>query len=174
MSRETLPAGSLLKRVLLAKPWLLIVLVPLYGYRGMSVEDLHTLTGLSTEVIKRALWWLKKFGVVEERGEKFYVRTEYYRVLDELMISYCRAGDSHLVVIEGNYIVVQVKSSKEISYWSISEALYLKLLESEKFAGSSLSTQDIAKTLQIPLSTSVKLVKLRELVAKCREHQSAR
>lgn len=167
--RDLPPARHLLKRVLLAKPWLLVVLVPIYGYKGIVVEDLRSLTGLSAEVIKRALWWLKKFGIVEEKEGRYYVRAEYYRVLDELMLSYCKTGDFHLVFLEGFYIVVHVKGPREISHWSVKEEQYLKLLEAEKFAGTRLGTQDLAGALQIPFSTASKLLKLRELITTCRE-----
>lgn len=157
----------------MAKPWLFVVLQPLFSYKGLTLEELREVTGLSMEVLKRGLWWLKKLGILEERNGKFYVKSEFYKHLEELLLSYCRVNGIHLLLIDNTYIVIRVKNPRSIYHWAIQKSLFNSLVEVEKFAGTRLSVGEISNTLGVSLGVATRLSKLRTLVEKCREHVSS-
>ncbi|MEM0326859.1 MAG: hypothetical protein QW733_07515 [Desulfurococcaceae archaeon] len=169
MKSTDVSPGTLLKRTLISKPWLFVVLSALFSYKGLTTEELREITGLSNEVVKRALWWLRKLGIIEERNNKLYVKQEFYRPLEKLLYNYCRVDRTIVLDVEDVYLVIQVKSTREVVTWSIQKSMYEKLLEAEKFTGSPLDAESIARVLGVPVNTASRLAKLRNLLEECRE-----
>ncbi|MEM4441184.1 MAG: hypothetical protein QXS14_06960 [Desulfurococcaceae archaeon] len=169
MKSTDVSPGTLLKRALIGKPWLFVVLSALFSYKGLTTDELREVTGLSNEVVKRALWWLRKLGIVEERNNKLYVKQEFYRPLEKLLYNYCRVDRTIVLDVEDVYLVIQVKSTREVVTWSIQKSMYEKLVEAEKFAGSPLDAANIARVLGVPVNTASRLAKLRNLLEECRE-----
>ena len=180
MSGSSFPVtpSNLVKRVVLAKPWLLVVMQALLSYPGLSVEELHSAVGLSMEVVKRAVWWLKKFGIVEEKtfeekSTKLFVKKDFSKPLQELLYHYCKAGNKHLVLVDDIYIVVEVKGPKKLLYWSIPRKLYEELVYYERLAGAKLKPGDIAQIMDVQPGVAQRLFKLRGIVEECKAPRSS-
>ena len=59
---------SVVMRIAAERPWLLLILVRLLDMGGgtFTVRDVAEPLGLRSYVVERGLWWLKKYGFVEE------------------------------------------------------------------------------------------------------------
>jgi len=66
-SGEPEPVSPVL-RILSERPWVLYVLMALLGLGSgeFTARDVAEALGLRSYVVQRALWWLKKYGFVEE------------------------------------------------------------------------------------------------------------
>ncbi|MEM4570398.1 MAG: hypothetical protein QXE66_03725, partial [Desulfurococcaceae archaeon] len=102
-------------------------------------------------------------------NNKLYVKQEFYRPLEKLLYNYCRVDRTIVLDVEDVYLVIQVKSTREVVTWSIQKSMYEKLLEAEKFTGSPLDAESIARVLGVPVNTASRLAKLRNLLEECRE-----
>ena len=62
------PSDSLVLRIVREKPWLLLVLSRILdiGSGMFTATEVAEALGLNSYIVQRALWWLKKYGVVEE------------------------------------------------------------------------------------------------------------
>lgn len=171
MSIKGISPSELLKRVVVELPWLLVVIIALNSYSGLTAEELSEALKLSVKVVKRAVWWLKKFKIVDEKSGKLFISKDFTKAVEELLYSYCNLGSTHVVQVDNVFIIIHVRNSRNIYYWYTRKGLYEKLLEMEKFAGTILNESEVASLLSIPVSEAAKLIKLRRLLEKCRSSQ---
>lgn len=159
--------NKVLKNVFATKPWLFITASNLYSNPGLTVEELKEVTGFVMDVLKRSIWWLKKYGIVEEKSGKYFLKAEYVKPMEELRYNHCNLGKVHVVLLDKVYIVLAVREGR-VHYWSLPAEYYEKLLYYERLTGYSYNTEEIAYILCVNKSTAKRVEKLRELLKLCK------
>ncbi|ADV65540.1 hypothetical protein [Desulfurococcus mucosus] len=157
---------GLLYSIVMADPWLYPFIYLIYSSQGATLDDLRSMTGLRTQLVKRALWWLLKSGVVEEAGGRYYVSRGFARHVEELRLSTCITGGVYIIQLGDAYIVVSLGEGR-VSHWAVHRELYDKLLELERNAGASFTGREVSQALSIDVGTATRLVRLRELLREC-------
>lgn len=163
--------SKVLKNMFATKPWLFITASNLYSSPGLTVEELRGITGLVMDVLKRSIWWLKKYGVVEEKNEKYFLKTEYVKPMEELRYNYCNLGRIHVLLLDKVYIVLTIREGR-VYYWSLPAEYYEKLLYYERFTGCSYNAEEIAHILCVDRGTAKRVEKLKELLRLCKTNTS--
>ncbi|MEM0001065.1 MAG: hypothetical protein QXY82_07090 [Desulfurococcaceae archaeon] len=165
---EHLPFRSrVLKSVFAARPWLFITASSLYSNPGLAMEDLKELTGLVMDALKRSIWWLKKYSVIEEKGGRYFLKTEYMKAMEELHRDHCNLGGVHVLLLDRVYVVLTVRKGR-VHYWSLPAEYYEKLLYYEVLTDHPYSVEEIASILRVDESTAKKVERLRELLKHCK------
>ncbi|RLG77325.1 MAG: hypothetical protein DRO12_02565 [Thermoprotei archaeon] len=58
--------STALRRIIAERPWVLLIYLMLLDSGGVATaSDIATALDMRTYVVKRAMWWLKKYGLVE-------------------------------------------------------------------------------------------------------------
>lgn len=159
--------NKVFKNIIVTKPWLFIIAYSLYSNPGLTLEELKELTGLTINVLKRGVWWLKKYNIVEEKSNKYFFRTEYAKAMEDLRYGHCSLKSTHILLLDRVYIVLTIRDGR-IHYWSLPAEYYEKLLYYEKLSGGSYSAEEIAYMLDVNIGTAKRVKKLRELLKLCR------
>ncbi len=153
--------------VAMERPWLIPIIYFIHGSGGLDLSMLKSITGLRARVIRRAVWWLRKYGLVEDSAGKLIVKPVFRGVLDEFFLNYCRSGNRHAYRLGGTYYVVAVSSSRITSY-TVPAELLERLLEYESNIQAEFTARDLAEALGIPLRLAGRIVGLRRLLRECR------
>lgn len=159
--------SKILKNVFATKPWLFITASNLYSNPGLTMEELKEVTGLVMDVLKRSVWWLKKYGVVEEKDGKYFLGSEYVKPMEELRYNYCNLGKIHVLLLDKVYIMLAIREGR-IRYWSLPAEYYEKLLYYERLTGYPYNIEEISYILRVDKSTAKRVEKLRELLKLCK------
>ena len=113
-------AMSVVKRIIAERPWILLVLLKALdmGSGSFTARDIAEPLGLNTYVVQRALWWLKKYGFVEEVPGTVPRRYKLKSVSDDLL-SEIRAyrwvcGNTIVVRARDLYVVFIVRGRDEV------------------------------------------------------------
>ncbi len=150
------------------KPWLIPILYYIYSYSGLGIDELKEILGLKKQVLRRAIWWLKKYGLVMDSGEKIIVIPDYTKILEEFFQDYCTTPNKHLYRVGGTYYVVNIRRTRITSYTVPAEYID-KLLAYEKNIQTEFSPLDLAQTLNIPINLARKIINAKRILEKCRE-----
>ncbi|RLG72367.1 MAG: hypothetical protein DRO23_10560 [Thermoprotei archaeon] len=108
----------ILDKVLSKCPWTLILLFKLkdLGGEATALEVAREL-GVRTYVVKRGMWWLKKFKAVEEDAsvepKKFRITAEAVRALEKIILNRWVKGNT-VVILYGDVFYVFICRSREI------------------------------------------------------------
>lgn len=162
-----------LKNILADKPWLFIIAYYVYTTPGLTIEELREIVELNTSVLKRGVWWLRKYGVVEEKNNKYYIRQEYRDPLGRLLLNHCGLRTIHILLLDQVYIVYYIRDGK-IQYYSLPREYIDKLVYYERITGSGYTESDLVHLLGVSHGTARKILRLRELLGKCRERTQPR
>jgi len=154
------------RRVIAERPWLFIVARYVHSYPGLTHEELKEVSGLKAEVVKRGVWWLKKYGVVEERNGKLFISRSYVNVLRSLITRTYVTSGAHILLLDKVIIVFQVKSGK-IEYWSMPFEYYEKITEFREIT-ESCDPRRVVEVLKINIRTARKLCLLLRLLRECK------
>jgi hypothetical protein len=158
---------GVLALIAVKRTWLIPILYYIYSYSGLSLGELRELTGLRSKVLRRALWWLlRKYGVVEESGEKFIVKKDYASILDKLLINYCVVGKRHVFRLGKTYFVVNIKHNRVTSY-TVPADLVEKLQELQSNIGVEFQPLDLSQALNIPLNLAKRVIQTYKLLREC-------
>jgi len=108
----------MLDKVLSKCPWTLVLLFKLKDLGGEATAlEIARGIGVRTYVVKRGMWWLKKFKAVEEdvssEPRKFKMTVEAIRALDKIVLNKWVKGNT-IVVLYGDMFYVFICRSKEI------------------------------------------------------------
>ena len=158
--------SSVFRRVIAERPWLFIVARYIYSYPGLTLEELKEISGLKAEVVKRGVWWLKKYGVVEERNGKLFIPRSFAKIIESLIFNTCSTVDMHILLVDMVYIVFRIRGGK-IEYWSLPAEYYEKISHYRDIA-EFCSPERVTSVLDVNLSTAKKICLLLSLLRKCR------
>ncbi|WP_042666722.1 hypothetical protein [Desulfurococcus amylolyticus] len=158
--------GKILYSFIISNPWLYPFIYAIYSTQGASIEELRSIIDLRMQLVKRALWWLVKSGIVEEKGGRFYIRREYMDYVNELKLSTCILKDTYILRVKDAHIVVAVRNGR-IIHWAVPSELYDKVVELEKNTNVVFTSGEVSQALAIDIGTATKLVKLRRLIKEC-------
>lgn len=148
------------------RPWLIPFIYYIYTYSGLTLQELKELTGLRTQIIKRAIWWLTKNNIVEKRGEKYVIKEEYSKHVSELLFNYCSTGKTHVLRIGKTFFVVIIRKTR-ISTYTVPQDLYSKLTEYESNVQTEFQPKDLAEALNIPIRLAHRVIALRKTLQEC-------
>ena len=165
---EISPRGILLA-LITKKPWLLPFIYYIHSYSGLQLNELRELMNLKTLIIRRALWWLTKYGIVEKSGEKYVITEKYRKILDELLLNYCTTGKVHVLKIGKTYFVAIVKRTR-ISTYTVPSDILDKLIEMETNVQMEFTAKDLSDALGIPFNLAQKTLKLKQVLSECRKN----
>lgn len=157
-----------LKNIVASKPWLLAIINAIYSNPGLTLEKLREVTGLVMGVLRRGVWWLTKYGVVEIKNNKVFVRAEYIKAVEELKYNYyCNMKNTHIVLLDKVYVVLIIRDG-HLKYWSLPVEYYEKLTNYERTLGRILSESEVAHALGVSAGTAKKLIELKKLLEACK------
>jgi len=108
----------LLDKVLSKCPWTLVLLFKLKDLGGEATAfEIAKELGVRTYVVKRGMWWLKKFKAVEEDAsvepKKFRITVEAIRALEKIILNRWVKGNT-IAILHGNMYYVFICRSKGI------------------------------------------------------------
>jgi len=108
----------LLDKVLSKCPWTLVLLFKLKDLGGEATAfEIAKELGVRTYVVKRGMWWLKKFKAVKEdvsvEPKKFKITVEAIRALDKIVLNKWVKGNT-IVVLYGGMFYVFICRSREV------------------------------------------------------------
>jgi hypothetical protein len=158
--------SAVFKWVIAEKPWLYVIAYYIYSYPGLTLEELREASKLRASVVKRGVWWLRKYSVVEERSGRLFIARGYAKILESLVTSTCRAGGAYVVLVDRVYIVFRSLGGK-IEYWSLPADLYNKLYQQRSLT-EQCSPERVASTLRVSAGTARRLCLLLELLGEYR------
>jgi len=127
---------------------------------------------LKMDVVKRGVWWLKKYGLIEEKEGKLYIAQRFSKPIEELSLNTCSLGDAMILLLDEVYIVYAIRE-RRIEYWSIPAKYCREILRYENMVGSSYTVRDIAHILDVDESTAKRVQLLLNLIRRCRFHQTS-
>ncbi|MEM4489825.1 MAG: hypothetical protein QW816_01290 [Desulfurococcaceae archaeon] len=168
-----LSPSTVFKNMIAAKPWLFIIAYYIYSHQGSTVEELRESTGLNTNTLKRGIWWLNKYNVIECRNEKYFIKPEYVKVVENLLYDHCNLKRIHLLKLDKVFIVLTVRNGR-IDYWSLPVDYVEKLSFYEEITSSEFLDREIANILGVDIKTARKITRLRELQKACRSNHQTR
>jgi len=163
---ESTGALSKLHSVILSRPWLYPFIYLLYSLQGATLDDVRNAIGLRTQLVKRALWWLTKSGLIEEQNGRLYIRKEFTKGIEELRLSTCIMGGRYIVKLGEAYLVIELREGS-IDYWAVPSKLYEALVELEKNAGAEFTSKEVSQALSISIGTASRLLRLRRMLREC-------
>ena len=169
---EKPPPSVVLKNIIARSPWLYPLMRAIFSTPGLTIEELKDAMGLKMDVIKRGVWWLKKYGLIEEKEGKLYIAQRFSKPIEELSLNTCSLGDAMILLLDEVYIVYAIRE-RRIEYWSIPAKYCREILRYENMVGSSYTVRDIAHILNVDESTAKRVQLLLNLIRRCRFHQAS-
>jgi len=145
-------------------PWTLVFLIKLKDLGGeASASEIAKEIGVRSPIVKRAMWWLRKYGFVEEISDveprRYKLKPEAYRFIEKLVVNMWVKENTIVILWGKTYYVFIVRESKVIvktvNKEIVDEARKLKLEIGQA------KVKDISDSLGIP--TNLASVVLRVL-----------
>ncbi len=134
------------------RPWVLPFASKMLAEdRWYTARELGEAWGVRTSVVKRALWWLAKYGLAErQEGEvtKYRLRPEAAAALRE-RLSESWVDRNRLVVRLGRHYLVVAARRKGVTVRSVDEGTVAKVREAVRACGSS-KVKDVAEASGLP------------------------
>jgi len=136
-------------------PWTLVFLVKLKDLGGeASASEIAKEISVKSPIVKRAMWWLRKYGFVEEVSDveprRFRLRTEAYRFIEKLVVNMWVKGNTTVILWGRTYYVFIVRESrvivKTVSKEVVDEARKLKIEIRQA------KVKDISDSLGVPMN----------------------
>lgn len=161
-------AREILVHIASKQTWLVPILYYIYSYGGLKLQELREIMGTRTRVVKRGLWWLTKYGVIERTGEKYVFNPEFREAFTKLIwMDYCVVGSRHLFKIGKTIFVVKVSPTRITSY-TVPAGLLDKLKSLEENIEAKYTPLEASQALGIPLKLARRLTKVHNLLKECR------
>jgi len=152
--------------LLTKRTWLLPFIYYIHSYQGLTLDELRELTGVRTQVIKRALWWLRKYGVIEQCGEKYIITEDARPIIDEFLLDYCTTGKHHILKTGSTYFVAIIRRTR-ITAYTIPAQYIEELKKMEENVQTEFTAEDLANTLGIPRNLAHRITYLRKILKEC-------
>lgn len=127
-------SGDVVARIVAERPWVIYVLLGLLDSGGVATaSDVASLLGLNTYVVKRGMWWLKKYGLVEidESSTPRRYRVKSLPPTVERLRSSKRVCGNTTVVEYGDAYIAFVGRRDEVVTHVVPRALVEALLRGE-------------------------------------------
>lgn len=166
-----LPRSVLFKNLIADKPWLYIIARFIKSYPGLTIEELKEASKLKIDVVKRGVWWLKKYGIIEEKNGKLFITREYSDIMESMIYNTCSIGDYTVLLLDKVYLVYLVRKGK-IEYWSLPVDYYEKIKYYENITGGTYTPSEIASILGVDPGTARRVHLLIELLRQCKPSQT--
>lgn len=108
----------MLEKILSTCPWTIVLLFKLKDLGGEATAlEVAKGLGIRTYIVKRGMWWLKKFKAVEEdvkvEPKKFKITTEAIHAIDRIFLNKWVKGNT-TVILYGDIFYIFICRSKEI------------------------------------------------------------
>ncbi len=103
---------SKILKIVAERPWLLLILDRVLDLSGdrFTAKDIAEHLGLRSYIVQRALWWLKKYGFVEEISgtvpRKYRVKTVEDPLVDKLKMNRWVCGNTTVYRLDDTYVVL--------------------------------------------------------------------
>jgi len=152
--------------ILTKKPWLMPILYQIYSYGEIEYEELKQLLGVRGPLLKRALWWLIKYGLIERYDNKFKISINYRNILEGIFLNKCIIRNHYVFKIGATFIVTIVRKTR-ISAYTVPAQLIEKLSNLEANVGTSFTAKDLMNTLGISAKLAYRVVKAHEILKQC-------
>jgi len=160
-----------LLQLITKRPWLLPVLYHVYSYGEIDYGELKQILGIRGPLLKRALWWLVKYGIIKRRDSRFRVSSGYRGFLEELFLNRCIVRRYYVFRIGMTYIVVVVRRTR-ISTYTVPSKPVEELSRLEANAGAKFTVKDLVDTLGISSKLAYRVIKTHDLLRECVEKPS--
>lgn len=109
-----------LEKIIVFKPWLLPFIVYLSRNPMGTISTISRLLGVKPSIVRRALWWLSKTGIVKishERGKRSYqVEEEALNSLENITRKVRYHDRAYVLKLGNEYILVRVRRDHIIPY----------------------------------------------------------
>ncbi len=115
------PSDSLVLRIIRERPWLLLVLSRVLdiGSGMFTATEVAESLGLNSYIVQRALWWLKKYGFVEEVPgsvpRKYKLKSVKDPRLSEIRQFRWVCGNTTVLMVSDIYVVMINRGDNIIS-----------------------------------------------------------
>ena len=149
------------------RAWVLPILSAISTLGGASVRELREELGVRTPIVRRGLWWLSKYGIIEKTGDKYVITDDYREAVDTVLHEYCHVGNQYVYRIGATYIYVHVKKTRVHAY-TAPEKYIADLMRLEEEGGGVFSALDYSMTRGLPIKLARRVVRIRELLRVCR------
>lgn len=149
------------------RAWVLPILSIITGLGGATAREIRGELGVRAPIVKRGLWWLSKYGVVEKSGDKYVVSTDYRDAVERVLRDHCHVGNQYVYRIGATYIYVHVKKNRVHSY-TAPEKYVAELIRLEDEGGGVFSALDYSMATGLPIKLARRVVRIRELLRICR------
>ncbi len=103
---------SKILRIAFEKPWLLLILDKVLDLSGekFTARDIAETLGLKSYIVQRALWWLRKYGFVEEHRDtiprRYSVKTIDDPLIEKLKTNRWICGNTTVYRLNSIYVVL--------------------------------------------------------------------
>ncbi len=147
--------GFNLNKLLTKAPWTIIPLIKLKELGGdASASEIAGELGVRSQLVKRAMWWLRKYGFVEENvnvePKRFKLKNEAYKAVEKLLINRWVKGNT-TVILRGKVFYIFIVRERKIIVKTISKDIidYARKVSSER---KLENVKDVTEALKIPLN----------------------
>ena len=155
---------SVVASLIARKPWVLPILYHIYSLGEVEYRELREILGLRSPILKRGIWWLVKYGVVERIDDKIRVSKDYRSVLDSLFLNRCIHRNNYVFRIGETYVILSVKKTKVSVYTlpaGILEKLYNKIDDNVDAKKLSIETN-------LPIRLVQRAIRTYRLLKECK------
>ncbi len=163
---DTNTGKARLMELISRRPWLLPILYIINSYGMIEYNELKQVLGVRGALLKRGLWWLVKYGVVERINDKFRVTQDYRSIVEDLLLNRCITRKYYIFRIGSTYYVAAVRRTR-ITVYTVPLELVEKLSILEKNVEAQFTAKDLAQALDIPAKLAYRAVKTHRLLIEC-------
>ena len=109
---ESIAKDSRILRIAKERPWILLILMKVLdvGSGSFSATEIAEALSVNSYIVQRALWWLKKYGFVEEitgtTPRRYKLKSIEDPYLNELRQNKWICGNTVVVLLSDNYVVL--------------------------------------------------------------------
>ncbi len=165
LSREPMKK-DIVFTLLTRRLWLMPILYHIHSYGEIGYDELKQLLCLRTQVLKRALWWLVKYGVVERRGNRFRVVQDYRVVLSELFLNKCIYRNYYIFRYGETYFVSIIRRTR-ITAYTVPAKLLADIDRMKADVDTEFKPTDLLSLKGIPLKLAYRVVKIHRILREC-------
>lgn len=160
---------ALLATIITRKPWLIPILYTIHSLGGsLKITEIRETLGIRSAILKRGLWWLQKFGLIEKSDDKVVINSDCRIALDKLFFDICRTRNYFIIKHGSVYVVISVKKTR-IAAYTMPVQIIEELNKLSRDVGAEFSAKDFSKALSIPPKLAYRAVKTRRLLLECYE-----
>lgn len=152
--------------VLTKKTWLIPILYQIYSYGAIKYDELKQLLNIRGSLLKRALWWLVKYGIIEKYYNEFRISVNYKSILEEVFLNKCIVRNYYVFKIGKTFIIAIIRRTR-ISAFTVPAQFIEKLSKLEANVETRFTTKDLMDVLGISAKLAYRVIKTHEILKQC-------